>query len=413
MKSNFKFDIGNIIKDDSRNLKIIDRKRKRANDGNLYKYYKYKCLNCGWDCGFHYNHKLNCFHEEFWVLESNLLKENGSGCACCNNKVVIKNVNNLVFKYPNIEKYLVDKQDGYIHTPQSHKKVLCQCPICHTKKYYNVDRLVKQGFSCNKCSDKISYPEKLLANILYQLNVQYIKQYCLKNSTRKYLYDFYFVINNEPFIIEVNGIQHYVETKFNYKNTRTLNDEIKNDIEKKHYAINSGIKEENYIIIDARKSDLEYIKNNIIKSRLKDIFNLQKVDWNECGIYATKNLLLDICLYWNKYSNIMTTSAIAKKYQLHKNTIIRYLKTGCQLGLCNYNSNLEREKQYNRQKQQNLRGKPVEIFKNGISYGNFISSAELSRKSKEIFGVELDKRNISAVCTGKQKSHKGFTFKFI
>ena len=43
----------------------------------------------------------------------------------------------------------------------------------------------------------------------------------------------------------------------------------------------------------------------------------------------------------------------------------------------------------------------------------FESAREIDRQSLKIFGMKLDYRNISAVCNGVQKSHKGCMFKFV
>lgn len=58
-------------------------------------------------------------------------------------------------------------------------------------------------------------------------------------------------------------------------------------------------------------------------------------------------------------------------------------------------------------------GKQVEIFKYGIPLGVFESCAELERQSEELFGVKLWQGNISSVCMGNRKQHKGFTFKYL
>lgn len=413
LRSDFKFNIGDIIKDNSRNLQIISRKRDKTKNSTLHKYYRYKCLNCGWDCGEHYNHRLNCYNHEFWVLESNLSKINGSGCACCNNKVVIKNVNNLLFKYSEVAKYLVNTEDGYTHTSKSPKKILCKCPVCNNTRYYSVQNLVVKGFYCDKCSDGISFSEKFISNLLSQLNIKYVRQFCLKSNVRKYFYDFYFEYHNKKYIIEANGIQHYKETKFSNNNTKTLDDEIRNDKEKFDLALRNGINYQNYIVIDARVSELEYIKNSIIHSNLSSIFDIKNIDWNECLLYASKSILPEICQYWEQNHQNISLSNLSKKYNLDRSTITQYLKNGTKIGICNYDPQIEKEKQYNKLKMLNRHGKPVEIFKDGISYGRFINCSELARQSEKLFGVKMKHDKISAVCLGIQKTHKGFTFNYI
>jgi len=75
-------------------------------------------------------------------------------------------------------------------------------------------------------------------------------------------------------------------------------------------------------------------------------------------------------------------------------------------------SDLSEEKN-KRSKNLNNGGKPVEIFKDGVGLGIFPSCSELSRQSKERFGVKLDQTLISRVAIGKRPRHHGFTFRYI
>ena len=61
----------------------------------------------------------------------------------------------------------------------------------------------------------------------------------------------------------------------------------------------------------------------------------------------------------------------------------------------------------------NHKSKKVEIFKDEISLGVFPCAMELERKSEELFGEKLLVSNISLVCHGKRKQHKGYTFKYV
>lgn len=57
------------------------------------------------------------------------------------------------------------------------------------------------------------------------------------------------------------------------------------------------------------------------------------------------------------------------------------------------------------------RGKPVYVYDLEMNFLKFYNSAkEAERKSIEDFGVQFIAQNISSVCTGKYKQHKGFIF---
>lgn len=263
-----------------------------------------------------------------------------------------------------------------------------------------------KSIACN-CSDKTPYPEKFIFSVLEQLGLNFKPQ--LNKSIFKWCgtfrYDFYFKFNNKKHIIESHGKQHYEENN----RGRYLEEEKKNDMLKKELALQNEIYEENYIVIDCRYSKLEFIKKSILESRLNELFDLSKIDWNKAQEYACSNLIKIASEYKKKDPNL-SVNEIAKTMNLSTSTIREYLKKGNELNWCIYNPNDEREKGFikisNRNKK--LNSKPVEIFK-----GEFTSAVELEKKSLKSFGVKLDQRHIRDVCNGRRKTHKGFTFKDI
>ena len=91
------------------------------------------------------------------------------------------------------------------------------------------------------------------------------------------------------------------------------------------------------IRIDCKYSNLNYIKNSIEESILSKLFDLSKINWNRCNEYATKNLVKDICEYYNNNPNI-TLQNIAKNFYISSRTVSKYLKCGTELGWCKYNT---------------------------------------------------------------------------
>lgn len=213
---------------------------------------------------------------------------------------------------------------------------------------------------------------------------------------------------NEQYIVETHGIQHYEQSN----KGRSLEEEQKNDRFKKELALKNGIKEENYIVIDCRYSDLEFIKRNILYSSLSNFYDLNKINWDKVEGFALSSRVKEACDSWN--GGIHNTTQIGVIMKLNRSTISNYLKKGNELKWCEYNSIEERikgiEKGFINAKKSNE--KSVEIFKDGISLGVFLSIMELSTKSIELFGINLDNSNISAVCSGRIKGYKGFTFKY-
>ena len=147
----------------------------------------------------------------------------------------------------------------------------------NTKKYYKISSLnTYHSIGCN-CEDNISFSEKFIFKILKDINLDftwhYSKSDCnwLKNNNKTY--DFYFKLNDEEYIIESHGLQHY-----EYQGRgRTLEEEQTNDQYKYNLAIQNGIKSENYIVIDFRYSTLEWGKEHVLNSRLNEIFDLSNI----------------------------------------------------------------------------------------------------------------------------------------
>ena len=389
--SNFKVEIGQNFKDNKRDITIINKEKRIGNKNIKYKWYKYHCNKCDY---------------EGWITEGHLLSNRKDGCSFCASKKVIKGFNDISTTNPELVKYFCDINDTYNHTIGSGKKVLCKCPNCGYKKQVCIYELYKHGIRCPQCSDGISYPEKFMICVLTQLEIKF-KYQLTKNIFKwcdKYKYDFYFEYNNKKYIIETHGKQHYAKNCF-YNDTPKKQQEI--DKIKKEIALKNGI--DKYIEIDCSKSNLEYIKNNILKSELNNIFNMSKINWVECERYAVNSLIKIACEY-KKNNKTLSCSDISKEMNIDRHTILRWLKIGNELNLCVYN--VEKENREGKIKAGKSNGKPIEMFKDNISIGIFESATELERQSEKLFGIKLWNTGILNVCLNKQKKHKGFVFKY-
>ena len=419
--SDFKIEIGTTFKDDKRDLIITNRRHIKNKRGQYKKYYKYKCNKCGFECSRHWNIKDKCYKDELWIEESKII--NGVGCSCCVNQIVVKNINSIIDTHPHLVKYFVNIEDAYTHTIKSNHGILLKCPDCGFEKMMKTNNFFYKGFSCPQCSDGISYPEKFMYNLLQQLKENnlinnFIYQYTKKHSNwcNKYKYDFYFKYNNEEYIVETHGMQHYVQNGWNIIEDRNSLKEIQqNDKNKKELALNNGIKPKNYIVIDCRYSEINFIKNNILSSRLNEIFDLDVIDWIKIGQESEKNLVKEVCDYWKLHNNInnegLSIKDLTKIFNASKSMLLKYLHIGLKLNWCNYNGENEKIKNYINFK--TINGKKIEVFKNNKSLGVFPSCSELERKSEKLFGVKLLKNKISEVANGKRKQYKGYIFSYI
>ena len=386
--NDFKYEIGINLKDNKRDLVVTDRKYIKDNYGQNRKWYKYTCNKCGWTEG--------------WVIESSL--KGGTGCACCCNpsKILVPEINSIKAKTPWMIDLGVSEEDALTHTCGCNDKIEVTCPDCGKKKIMKISNLYKTKSIACTCGDGRSYPEKFMTNLLMQLGIDFETEYNPKWIKPK-RYDFY--IPEYNMIIETHGEQHYKQQG----RGRNLETEQENDKLKKELALNNGI--EHYIELDCFKSNMDYLKENILNSKLNKLFDLTQVDWLKCEKYALKNIVKEVCNYWNNKQECETTADLEKVFSLSRTSIIKYLHKGTKLGWCYYDP--KEEKMKGSSKSGKSKGKPMEIFKNGISLGIFESCYELERQSEELFGVRLLQRSIYLVCRGKQKIYRGFTFKYI
>ncbi|WP_297419194.1 hypothetical protein [Clostridium sp.] len=388
----FVYNVNNIINKDNRNLKILEKFKKKTKKGYDERWYKYECLNCG-----------NIDN----INESDL--SNGIGCnVCCTSpRKILIGYNDIATTATEMIKYLTNKDDAYKYSCNSGKKISFTCPKCGDKKKKVIQKVHIRGFFCDKCGDSKSYPEKIVFNILEQLQLKFEIQKKFIWSKNK-IYDFYFKINNEQYIIETHGMQHYKETKIGRGKGRTLEEEQENDKSKKNLALANGIKEENYIIIDCRYSTLEWIRDNdcgILNSKLNELFDLSKIDWLKCHEFACNSLVKTVCNLWN--SGIKNTLEISKIIKLHRGTITRYLK-GTELGWCDYDAKIVTSLAHS--KARKFKGKKIRCVETGDIFNNCF---ECEVKSLDVFGVKLLKGNIYLNCTGKRSHYKNLHFEYV
>ena len=391
-KYEFIYNIGDIIN----NLLRTDTKRIALNNGHVVKAYKYKCLKCGFDCSEHYDLENKKYKKEGFLLQSNLLQ--GKGCVCCSNKAVVKGINDIATTNPELVKYFVNIDDVYTHTIGSVDRVKIKCPTCNREKEMKINKLYLQGFSCPKCGDGISYPNKFMFNLLEQLNLEFETEYC-PQWIDKSKYDFY--IPSKNLIIEMDGAFHYKDNKMS---GQTKEKSKKIDNRKDELANKHGLK---VIRIDCNYYDIskrfEYIKENTI-NLLKDIFNLNNINWDSIDYQSNiNNLLLKVCKLKHDNPNL-TASQISEllkpQNSCSKSTIIKWLRLGNKIGLCEYDIDKEKGIKY------------VEMFKNNISFGIFKNIHNLEKHSEKLFGIKLNTQGISRACLNN-KPYKGYTFKYI
>lgn len=401
------YKIGDNFCNEGRNYTLIDKHRIKKASG-LKPQYKYKCNICGYDCSGAY--RKGKYIKELWIDSSQITR--GDKCSCCANKIVVPHINSIFSKRKDLLPYFQNIEDAKIYCENSNVKVGLICPDCGTKKDMLLPNFVNRGFSCPKCSDKISIGEKILYCVLDNLNVDFIKE--LSKTTlswcSQYRYDFYIEKTNT--IIEVNGKQHYGGSGFSsYRKGKTTHDEIENDKAKFILATINGIT--NYIVIDASESDFDYIRNSILSSDLQKIYDLSNINWDIILKQTTSSLVKKVCNTWNNEQNI-TMDNIAKLYHLSKNTIRKYLKEGNNIGWCHYDGRTKNTSHYNTPYHNDApeTSKPIMCINNNTY---FKSIGLCSKNSDNIFGKHMNDSSIRfRINNNNPKSRKNnFDFKYV
>lgn len=322
-------------------------------------------------------------------------------CPYCSGRKIAKGINDLWTTHPEIAKLLKNTEDGYKYSYGTHEKLLFLCPNCNNIiKSRPIDLFNRDTHTirCKKCSDGISFPEKFMYNFLQQLNVNFVCQ--VTNSILswcgKFRYDFYLPDYN--MIIETHGLQHYEKSGFT---TRTLLEEQENDKIKEQLAKSNGIKK--YIIIDCRYSELEWISNSILSSRLNEIFNLKNISWNDCAINAVSSMIVKTCDLWNKNQNINLYD-LSKMIKLSISTVYRYLEIGNKYNMCVFDKTkyIDSIKEEWYDKAIRNKRKKVYCFVTGEV---FESASEADR----YYGIQ----GVSAVCNGKRKTCAGSKWSYV
>lgn len=352
----------------------------------------YKCKHCG---------EVTDSRKSGFKIKLLICKNECNGVRQGNSRqFVLRGVNDLATTHPHLVKYFVNKEDAHRHFAKSGQKIKTKCPSCGVQKEMFALNLARRGFSCSICSDGVSYPEKLIGAMLNQIDIDFKKEVSLdKGKTR---YDFY--IGSRKTIIEVHGEQHYLKGFYSCGG-RTVEEEQANDRYKHGLALENGI--EHYIVIDARESSLEWIRNSVLNSELTNLFNFsnEDIDWDKIANECESSLVKEVCDYFKMKGG--TATNVAKIFRLNISTVIKYLKRGTEMGWCDFGEETRR---------QNMGAKEVKgVNKDSGEEVIFPSTMEAGRWLLEIGATNKESafKQISACCLGKCKSAYGYVWSYI
>lgn len=336
------YNIGDNIIDD---LYIIDRKIINAKQ-----YYKISCKRCGFKSQGHYvvkNKELKHI-DEYWCLVTTLKEL--KGCPCCFEKkssIVVTGINDIETTDPWMVEYFANKDDVKKYSSCSNFPILMKCPDCGYERLYEPSSLKTYTHLPCSCNDNYSLPNKFSYFVFKEMkNIQNYQREYNPDWLKPYSYDNYFEYKNKKFVVEMDGALGHGKKTFG-SNKRDVDglkrDNIKDALAKEHNIT--------VIRIDSEKSDLNYLKENMLKT-LSNIVDLSTVDWQYVYEKATSNIVKNVCEYakenykfvGNKKIESNYIEDISLKFDIAKPTVVRFLKIGRDLGWCTYITCWERSK---------------------------------------------------------------------
>jgi hypothetical protein len=320
----------------------------------------------------------------------------GATCPLCRNKSrpdieTFRGKPSLWDTHPHIAKLLKSPKDGYKYTHGSTKILEFVCPDCGNIISKSVFQVNHNGLCCEKCSDGVSMPNKYSRALLDQLPIE--KYICEFHPVwaRQYRYDNYFEYDDKKYILEMDGAYHYTEKTLSKQSLkeRQLRDILKDDLANQH-----GV---DVIRINCSASRADFIKAQILQSKLAVIFDLSLIDWELCDEKSQKNLVKRACELYMEHTN--TLIGICRQLHISRDTLHRYLKAGVRFGWCDYNA-----------EEYTTHSKRINVFDcNGNLIHNFASIRETARQMHAIYNININRTKLMEACVSN-KPYQGFNF---
>lgn len=390
----FIYNEGQKIKTRYGHVEIVKQIYITKNNGYKSKGYIIHCLVCD---------------DIFEMIEDkiSILDDNAIICPVCRGDKIKIGYNDMWTTDPEKAKLLLNPEDGYKYMKSANKpKLDFICPYCGTiiKKTPN-DFDKDGGLCCPKCSESISYPNKYMFCLLQQLKINFENEISFDWSNGK-KYDFY--IKSKNTIIEMHGIQHYEEISFSKNGARTLKDEQENDQLKEQLAKDNGIK--NYIVIDCRKSNYNYITNNVLKSKLKDIINLSILNLDLLKKESENPDVKLVSDLWN--DGIHDMGQLTKLTKIKRGRMHSILVRAKEIGLCDYNPEETTQIAFDNslKTKYQIYSKPVFCNEYKVAFGN---ETILRKIFKDVFNISLQRSNVHKCLTGERNHTHNLTLKYI
>lgn len=294
--------------------------------------YKYNTLNPYYIYkNSHEKVYLNCQNKNWHIYKISPMNfVNGKRCGYCNSKGNGDSnyFDSLGFLYNEIAKMIandkrnnIDILDTYKISCSSNKKYYIKCKDCgyESDKQISINHLTQRGFRCQYCKDGKPITEKFMINILNMNKINFKTE--LNHSDFNWIVDkrrYDIFLPDFNWIIEIHGLQHY-NSKISWNTYKSI-DQKEIDKFKENLAKKNGINE--YIILDFRKTEYEYMVKSLKESKLNNILDLNE----NITKTAFKNALKsNTIIAYKLFNQGLSKDQIAKKLNLSRKTINDYL----------------------------------------------------------------------------------------
>lgn len=368
------FEVG--VHKNNPNLKITSEFK------SLHSKISYKCMICGF---------------EDIINDCNSLYRGHTGCGGCSGRKLYKGHNDFATKFPDLVKYFVNKEDAENNTYGSANIVKTICPTCGNIKNMKIVDIYSKGFSCPKCSDGFSKPERFMYNLLSQLNIDFETEVEFGWDKKRYRYDFVY----KNIIIEMDGGFHKTDNHLSGQSKEQSKeiDKIKDNLAIKHgykiIRIDCYLKDYSYIF--------DFIKDNIINSEIANLFDLSNIDWVKIdNNLEDTNIVKEVSKIWETHT--MLNKDIAKKFHIGMSKLKRYLKMASNIGLIDYNEIDSRCGKY-------INPKLLETGRKKVICLNDNKVFESGIEADKYYGLSKD--SVGSVCRGDKLSIHGLEFDFV
>lgn len=233
------------------------------------------------------------------------------------------------------------------HTSGEDKTVTLKCPNCGSYKQTRMRNISANGFSCDKCSSNVTYPERFTRALLDEMGFEYETQKMFRD--KRWRFDFY--IPRLKLVIEVHGAQHFNNAWSTREETST-NDNAKRkfimfDLGLNYSAIDISVSEPYYAwsmfqdsLLKSYMGNVEY--NKVIK-RCNEMYTIHEYE-DIINMYLEGSLPYEVAAQFNvttgKVINLLKRAGVYRDYNLYYSGISIICITTGEI----FNSALEVEK---------------------------------------------------------------------